>query len=620
MKATLRIAIVFVLSLTLDGSAQNKSTIDSLLKVIDQPIHDTVKVIALGELSWELHFYNRDSALLFAQRELALAEKNDFTKGIGLGHFDLGTAESYAGAYLKAIRHYQNAIYYFKKARKKHLEGLCYYNIAVAYSRHEVSDKAISYFLQALDILKEREDWVHVAQTYTGIANNYATLKDFEKAVRYHDQAVRIAEEKRESLAIALSDYSTMYDAMLTSLHQSRYLDSSLVYLVKVRSLVDSGAVQNPVMRPAVLHNMGNIFYQQGKHELAKQYITQAMALAKPINLVSAIAEGNILLGKIYTAFGDRNMARRYLTEALPLAETVSAQHVLNCYEALLALAKIDGKLTEALVFQEKVMTLKDSLYNINKAEVAEKLAVVYETATKEARIEALEKENLSERRLGRLYAIFAVLSLLLAILIFCLFRLKHKILQQREALLKETQDKAALQEQLSKQQQEQLSDALKHQETINHLQQLHFRKEIDYKERELTTTVTLLEQQNSFLETLKNDLGAFISSSKTSGDLKKIYNTVERQLASGQDFENFLLHFEKVHPQFFKRLEAYSPASLTMTEQKLSAYIRMKLSTKEIAHLMNVEPKSIQMARYRLKQKLAIDQDKDLVTFIQEL
>ena len=102
--------------------------------------------------------------------------------------------------------------------------------------------------------------------------------------------------------------------------------------------------------------------------------------------------------------------------------------------------------------------------------------------------------------------------------------------------------------------------------------------------------------------------------------DLKEVCKLIDNRLTSEQDFEKFMVHFEKVHPDFFNRLDKAAPAAVTPADQKLSAYIRMNLSTKEMAHLLNVEPKSIQMARYRLKQKLSLPEETDLVNFIQQL
>ncbi len=85
------------------------------------------------------------------------------------------------------------------------------------------------------------------------------------------------------------------------------------------------------------------------------------------------------------------------------------------------------------------------------------------------------------------------------------------------------------------------------------------------------------------------------------------------------EDWNNFKLHFEKVHPRFFESLtQKYS--DLTANEQKICAYLRMNLSGKEIARLMNITPKSAQMSRCRLKKKFDLGVDNYLMEFLKTL
>jgi DNA-binding CsgD family transcriptional regulator len=177
------------------------------------------------------------------------------------------------------------------------------------------------------------------------------------------------------------------------------------------------------------------------------------------------------------------------------------------------------------------------------------------------------------------------------------------------------------LRQTLAEKQREKLQEELNLQAELNELQEAQFRNEMDYKERELTTNVLLLEQQSAFLQKVKLRLQTLLPQANgLESDLKKVCKLIDSRIMNEQDFEKFMMHFEHVHPDFFSRLDELVPAALTPADQKLSAYIRMNLSTKEMAHLLNVEPKSIQMARYRLKQKLNLPEEADLISFIQQL
>jgi tetratricopeptide (TPR) repeat protein/DNA-binding CsgD family transcriptional regulator len=607
----------------LPATAQNQAIIDSLRQVVSSSLPDTTKVIALGELSWEYHFHDKEKALDYARRELELAQKHHFLKGIGLGHMDMGVTYAYHGEYPKAIDHYQEALPYFEQANKPALVALMHYNTAVAYSRFEASEKAIEYFLKAVDLLEAQQDWGNLSQSYTGIANSYGTLKQFPKAIAYHRKAVQVAEDHadQEMLAVALSDFSATYNALFDTYHQPAYLDSALSYLNQVHAMLDAGKIENPVMRPSVTHNLGNIYFQQEKYEQALPYIQQALVLAEPINLLTVVAQGNTILGKIYTRQKNYPLALTHFRQALPVARQTNPQLAADTYEGLLTWAAEQGKHQEAFNYQREWIALKDSIYNIEKAAMAEKLGLQYETGKKEARIASLEQENDFTRKRNALYLALAGMGLLLSGIIFYLLRLKGKVFAQKEKLLEDAREKAQLRQALAEKQREKLAEELHLQNTVNELKAEQFRQEIAHKERELTTHVLLLEQHNSFLQQVKDQLSTVLPQANgLEPELRKVCRLIDNQLVSEQEFEKFVVHFEKVHPDFFSRLEAVATAALTPADRKFCAYIRMNLSTKEMAQLLNVEPKSIQMARYRLKQKLNLPEDTDLINFIQQL
>lgn len=57
----------------------------------------------------------------------------------------------------------------------------------------------------------------------------------------------------------------------------------------------------------------------------------------------------------------------------------------------------------------------------------------------------------------------------------------------------------------------------------------------------------------------------------------------------------------------------------LTLGDKKLCAYLKMGLSSKEIAPLMNLTFRSVEMTRYRLRKKLRLSRDQNLIDFLQK-
>ncbi|MFK8058944.1 MAG: helix-turn-helix transcriptional regulator [Polaribacter sp.] len=94
--------------------------------------------------------------------------------------------------------------------------------------------------------------------------------------------------------------------------------------------------------------------------------------------------------------------------------------------------------------------------------------------------------------------------------------------------------------------------------------------------------------------------------------DLSKILNTKYNEV----DLESFYSNFEKLYPNFNQTLYKITP-NLTANELKLSAFLRLNLSSKEISKLLNINPESVNKARYRLRKKLQLSAKDDLSTFI---
>ncbi|APZ45016.1 hypothetical protein BW723_01340 [Polaribacter reichenbachii] len=93
--------------------------------------------------------------------------------------------------------------------------------------------------------------------------------------------------------------------------------------------------------------------------------------------------------------------------------------------------------------------------------------------------------------------------------------------------------------------------------------------------------------------------------------DLVKIINN-----NSQENLDSFFSNFEKLHPNFNETLFKIAP-KLTSNELKLAAFLRLNLTSKEISKLLNINPDSVNKARYRLRKKLNLSAKEDLTTFI---
>ena len=122
------------------------------------------------------------------------------------------------------------------------------------------------------------------------------------------------------------------------------------------------------------------------------------------------------------------------------------------------------------------------------------------------------------------------------------------------------------------------------------------------------------LERKNDTLIKLKEKLNALTS---INPEAKSVSKLIEDNINSEADFDKFRKSLEKVYPSFFNKLQQQSKHTLTQLDLRYCAYIVMALSTKEIANLLFIEPASVRITRYRIKQKLNLNKEDDLTKYM---
>ncbi len=137
-------------------------------------------------------------------------------------------------------------------------------------------------------------------------------------------------------------------------------------------------------------------------------------------------------------------------------------------------------------------------------------------------------------------------------------------------------------------------------------------------KERLLTAAALALEKKDKMLHDLSTHLKDLHKAADGSlrSKIQPISQSIDRQLDPLSDWTQFQLRFAQLHPLFWDRLIETHP-SLNANDLRLCAYLRLQLSTKEIAQLLGIHHHSVQKARYRLKKKLALSSHDDLRAFI---
>ncbi len=144
---------------------------------------------------------------------------------------------------------------------------------------------------------------------------------------------------------------------------------------------------------------------------------------------------------------------------------------------------------------------------------------------------------------------------------------------------------------------------------------------EIEFKNRELALSTMHVLQKNETLSKLRDELDQAVKQSKepeTKSNIKKAISILSDDNRVEEDWESFAVHFDKVHSNFLKSLKSKYP-QLSPKDLKLCAYLRMNLTTKDIAPLLKISVRGVEISRYRLRKKMNIDQEINLNDFMME-
>ncbi len=142
---------------------------------------------------------------------------------------------------------------------------------------------------------------------------------------------------------------------------------------------------------------------------------------------------------------------------------------------------------------------------------------------------------------------------------------------------------------------------------------------EINYKNSELASSAMHLVKKGELISKSKSQLSQVLKgldNPEAVADLKKMIRSLTDDDNMDKEWENFARHFDKVHSDFLNEVKDKHP-TITPNELKLCAYLRMNLSTKEIAQLMNISVRGVEISRYRLRKKLGIASETSLFDYL---
>jgi len=153
----------------------------------------------------------------------------------------------------------------------------------------------------------------------------------------------------------------------------------------------------------------------------------------------------------------------------------------------------------------------------------------------------------------------------------------------------------------------------LEKKERIAQIQTEKLQNEIDNKNRELAISTMSLVKKNKFLSSLKSQLKEVPNKDR---NIRTVIREIDQNINSEDDWKFFEDAFNNADKDFLKRIKGKHD-SLTNNDLRLCAYLRLNLSSKEIAPLLNISVKSVEMKRYRLRKKFDLPHHDNLIDYI---
>jgi len=613
--------------------AQNTAEIDSLESVLDTISEKYDRAFIARRLHELIMFSDPDKARDYAEMGLIISQEIEYHKGIAIGYMQIGNyfinrneLDSAAFYNLKSLSIYKAVgsirgqifanyiLSDIQRSRGNYDSAIAIVNANIdLYAEGEKGESDLGNFnligaeynllgaiymdrgsyrlalretLKAARFFAEIEDRVREADALKQIGDIEYALGNYQSSLSYCNQAFAIYGDFDDKVyqayalnaaglaAEALGDYDVALD----------YHDRAIAF---------SREVGVKSVQSSALKDIGRIHISQKRYKQALVVLEEALGIAREIDVKLDIASALLESARALRSVGATNQALSKLNEMIEIVEPIGASSLLSsAFMIRSGIYQDIGNVSLSLLDYQRFHELHDSIYNEKKSQQIAEWQTIYETEKKESeialqeqKIQALNQEvkisTLQKRQYaGGLFTLMAVTALI----VFGFRQRLKRIQAERE----------------------------KREEILN--------QEIEFKKKELASQTLHLVQKSSFIQELTENLEKI----KNSPDLfkmefRKIVMLLKRENASDKDWQVFKSYFSEVHDNFDKKLNAIYQ-DITEKEIRLASFIRMKLSTKEIATMLNVLPDSVLKSKYRLKKKLNVEKDTDLYQYLSNL
>lgn len=538
---------------------------------------------------------NASLALDYATKALSVAQENGYTYGIAKAYYLLG--KIYGSSFQdlnQGVHYHQLSISAAQKTDSVDILASNHFSLGILYHDLGLYATALHQFTTSLQLYRKEEDRLQEALVQVHIASLYSEWGGipYDTTEQHYTYALKRAKAYG-------SDHLLIHTLYLytTSLIDHGHFAKAEKYLTQALAIAENNVRYHDLLH-RFYSNMGEVYLYKKETANATGFFERSKDVSRLHHIRSGEALASLKLGKACYLSNDLSKAEYYYQDALAIYRQLHMRkRIIETYGALATVASALSDFEKAFQYRSHQQTYEDSIYQDQKNVLVHEM----NTRTTEAATESktlLEKKN---AHLNELY-ITLLFSIVVTLIFLALLYLNHQRLRTAKERSMLVSEKLLLQKEL-------------HAKTLEEEQ---LKQKLEFHAKTLTANTLNLIQKNEVLERIKVKAEDIRKSSAIDmpAKLNNLMHTVNFALNLDKDWENFRIHFEQVHNNFFDHLKSKFP-DLNSNDLKLCALLKLNLDTKQIATVMDISPESVKVARSRLRKKLQLEQSANLSSFI---
>ncbi len=553
---------------------------------------DTISVNGILRQVKAKDYRNADSALKSLRSAQDLSLKCNYDEGLVQAYFLEGNILYQRNNYEDALESYSKAKTLAEKNDYLLLKAQCLERMASVHLATDDPNLSLMLYYEALPLFEKSKYKPGIAKVYNIIGIYKTDKNQFDTAEIYFRKAMRINEETGDH-------YNLIENKGNLGYLYERSGETGKAVKIYLELVAELAKMEDSLSLPMIYFDLSSI--QQKKNDLdsATYFLRKALAISEPFGDTSLLSTLYLATGHIFMQKGKFDSAHVFLLKSISCTEAIGATNTeIDALKLLSELDSLQGDYKSALEKSRQIAVLKDTLYQRKIRHNLKVSELQYENEKKKNLIK-VQHTHLQASEKERLFYIILFIISLIAILFIGI----AWILQKRTHV----KNKELYEKQLQVNNLE--LERVQKEEEINRLQLDRIEENLKVKERELVSTVIGIEQRNELLDRIIKKIEESIRNETKSisiAELNEIISSIKLQLNKQKGDDPFNQQFAQVHPDFFMQLKETHP-HLTKSDLKFCAYLRIHLSSSQIATILNVTPEAIRKTRYRVRKKIQL-------------